>query len=336
MFNVSQLMAVGTFLALTILVAGVVLVSAGVIVTVIAVHKSRINKGDKTKVEEVKKEVEEEKKEVKEEKKEVKEQKKTVKSNKEDLTGEETVEDQDFKKDSKYPWVYKITYTTKDHTNDATFSWKTDDNASMKKALSRDGDMCSYVSYMCDAETINIKVKYLDKKNTTQYFEKQYIVKEELLLADKIKGDITGITNNFGENKQKEEAIKRMKMLKIMPQVIEDFEKNNRVYYSERLDSIFCATLYWLDNHKEYVELVKEFEKKHKALVYHAQLTHFEFSDCLALFYVSKEETEWERDRKDITNGEMFCYVANLNDEFCSDYGYIGIRPAYGGVARTY
>lgn len=213
MFNVSQLMAVGTFLALTILVAGVVLVSAGVIVTVIAVHKSRINKGDKPKVEEVKKEVEEEKKEVKEErkevkeeKKEVKEQKKTVKSNKEDLTGEETVEDQDFKKDSKYPWVYKIAYTTKDHTNDATFSWKTDDNASMKKALSRDGDMCSYVSYMCDAETINIKVKYLDKKNTTQYFEKQYIVKEELLLADKIKGDITGITNNFGANKQKEEV----------------------------------------------------------------------------------------------------------------------------------
>lgn len=138
------------------------------------------------------------------------------------------------------------------------------------------------------------------------------------------------------ENKQKEEAIKRMRLLHIMPQVIKDFEKTDRVYYSERLSSMFCATLYWLDNHKEYVDLVNEFEKKYKALVYHAQLTHLEFGDCLALFYVSKNEEDWSRDKNDIINGEMYCYVANLQCEFDSDFGYIGVKPAYGGVARTY
>ena len=65
------------------------------------------------------------------------------------------------------------------------------------------------------------------------------------------------------KKKQKEEAIKRMKLLHLMPQVIEDFEKSDRVYYSERQNSFFCATLYWLDNHKEYVDLVKDFEKKY-------------------------------------------------------------------------
>lgn len=138
------------------------------------------------------------------------------------------------------------------------------------------------------------------------------------------------------ENKQKEEAIKRMRLLQIMPQVIKDFEKNDRVYYSERLGAMFPATLYWLDNHQEYVDLVKEFEKKYKALVYHAQLTHMEFGDCLSLFYVSKDDNQWSRDKKDILNGELYSYVANLQCDYDSEFGYIGVSPAMGGVVRTY
>ena len=137
------------------------------------------------------------------------------------------------------------------------------------------------------------------------------------------------------KQKQKEEAIKRMKLLQIMPQVIKDFEKNDRVYYSERQNSFFLATLYWLDNHKEYVDLVKEFEKKHHALVYHAQLTHLEYGDNLALFYVSSEEEEWTRDKEDIRHGQLFSRVLNLDCEYDSDFGYIGVRPAMGGVVRT-
>lgn len=137
------------------------------------------------------------------------------------------------------------------------------------------------------------------------------------------------------KQKQKEEAIKRMKLLQLMPQVIKDFEKNDRVYYSERQSAIFNATLYWLDNHKEYVDLVKEFEKKHNALVYHAQLTHLVYGDNLALFYVSNEEEEWAQDKKDIINGQLYSRVLNLDDEMCSDFGYIGVKPSMGGVVRT-
>ena len=120
-----------------------------------------------------------------------------------------------------------------------------------------------------------------------------------------------------------------------MPQVIKDFKNNNKVYYSERQNSFFLATLYWVDNNEEYVQLIKEFEKKHKALVYHAQLTHLEYGDNLALFYVSSEEEEWEQDKADILNGQLFSRVLNLQCEYDSDFGYIGIRPCMGGVVRT-
>ena len=138
------------------------------------------------------------------------------------------------------------------------------------------------------------------------------------------------------KTKQKQEALKRMRMLQIMPQVIKDFEKNDRVYYSERLNSMFPATLYWLDNHKEYVDLVNEFEKEHNALVYHAQLTHTNFGDLLSLFYVSKDEEYWSLDRKDIINGQIYSRVLNIQDDFLSDFGTIGIKSAMGGVVRTW
>ena len=143
-------------------------------------------------------------------------------------------------------------------------------------------------------------------------------------------------TENTLKQRQKEEAIKRMKLLQIMPQVIQDFKKNDKLYYSERQNSFFLATLYWVDNHEEYVSAIKEFEEKHNALVYHAQLTHLEFGDNLALFYVSEYEEEWEMDKDNILEGQVFSRVINLDCEYDSDFGYIGIKPFMGGVVRTW
>ena len=136
--------------------------------------------------------------------------------------------------------------------------------------------------------------------------------------------------------KQKQEALKRMKMLHLMNEVINDFKENDKVYYSERQNSFFNATLYWLDNHQEWADKVKEFEKRTGFLVYHCQLTYTEFGALLSLFYVDKDEENWEQDRKDIQDREVFVNVLNLDDDFCSDYGYIGIQPSMGGVTRTW
>lgn len=137
------------------------------------------------------------------------------------------------------------------------------------------------------------------------------------------------------KEKQKAEALQRMKMLQLMPQVIKDFEKNNKVYYSERQNRIFNAILYWLDNEKEYVDLVNKFEKEHNCLVYHCQLTHMEFEDSLSLLYVSDSEEEWEQDKKDLREGYAFVYAASLDCDSDSEFGTIGIKPSQGGVLRT-
>ena len=136
--------------------------------------------------------------------------------------------------------------------------------------------------------------------------------------------------------KQKQEALKRMSILKIMHQVQDDFKNNDRVYYSERQSAIYNAILYWLDNSKRFVDIVKDFEKKHNALVYHCQLTHLAYGDnLLTLLFVSKYEDEWNSDKELLKNGEAVAYVENLDDEMFSEVGYVGIVPSQGGVLRT-
>lgn len=138
------------------------------------------------------------------------------------------------------------------------------------------------------------------------------------------------------KDKQKAEALQRMKMLKLLDQVQKDFRTNGRLYYSERLDKVFNAVLYWLDNQSQYVGIVERFEKEYNALVYHCQLTHTEFGDQLTILYVSANENEWENDRKDLINGYAFARVENLLDGMYSEFGSVGIAPSMGGVLRTY
>ena len=136
--------------------------------------------------------------------------------------------------------------------------------------------------------------------------------------------------------KQKQEALERMYALGLMKEVIKDFKDNDTVYYSERQNAFFKAILYWVSNEDKFVEVINEFEKKNNALVYHCQLTHLEFGDCLSLFFVSENEDEWSQDREDIKNGGALVYVENLDEHMFSELGYIGFESTQGGVCRTW
>ena len=141
------------------------------------------------------------------------------------------------------------------------------------------------------------------------------------------------------KEKQKQEALERMKMLNIMGKVRNDFRTSNKIYYSERQSAFFNAILYWLDNKKEFVKIVRDFEAKTGGMVYHAQLTHTIDGDLLSLFYVSKNEKEWDMDKDDIQNECAFVYCANVGEdgnELFYDYGTIGIKSSMGGITRTY
>lgn len=139
----------------------------------------------------------------------------------------------------------------------------------------------------------------------------------------------------MSKEKQKQEALKRMKVLNLMPQVINDFKNNGKLYYSERQNRVFNAVLYWVDNDERFTKIVKDFEKKSNNLVYHCQLTHLEFGDCLSLLFVSANENDWETENELLQQGIAFAWVENLDDEWCSEMGSIGIKPSMGGIVRT-
>lgn len=130
------------------------------------------------------------------------------------------------------------------------------------------------------------------------------------------------------KTKQKQEAIERMKMLKLHGNVIREFDKEGIVNLSEN-----GGFLFWLDSDQQ--AIVDDFEKEHNALVYHVIRSFTEFGELYALLYVSKDEDEWEYDREDIQHGIALAYVKNIDDDFCSEFGSIGIKPQFGGLVRT-
>ena len=125
---------------------------------------------------------------------------------------------------------------------------------------------------------------------------------------------------------QMEEAIKRMKMLKLHKNVINEF-KEGQLNMSEN-----GGILYWVDD--TYLPKIREIEKKYNLVVYHVIHDFTYFGDILTLLYVSKDEEEWEMDRQDLIDGYPCAYVINLDDDYCSEFGSVEIVPQIGGLKR--
>lgn len=127
---------------------------------------------------------------------------------------------------------------------------------------------------------------------------------------------------------QKQEAIARMKKLDIYVQAITEFEKENLVNKSEH-----GGILYWLDENEQ--EMVKEFEEKYGALVYHIIHNYTSFGELYAFLYVSKNKDEWDYDNDDLNHNICLAYVKNLDEDAYSEFGSIGIKSQFGGLVRT-
>lgn len=128
--------------------------------------------------------------------------------------------------------------------------------------------------------------------------------------------------------KKKEEAIARMKQLKLHTNVITEFEKENILNLSEN-----GGFLYWLTDEQK--SFVKKFEENHNTLVYHVIHDYTEFGELLTFLYVSDYEKEWQTDREELTDGYACAYVKNLDDDCCSEFGGVCFKTQYGGLVRT-
>lgn len=129
---------------------------------------------------------------------------------------------------------------------------------------------------------------------------------------------------------KKAEAIQRMKALGLYGPYIKAFEKTNEIFLSEMIGGV-----YEFDSNKELVAKIKEFEAEHNALVYHVIHTFTVIGELYSFLYVSDYDEEWEMDNSDIDDGYALAYVWNKNDEWCSEFGSIGVQGKFGGVVRT-
>lgn len=123
------------------------------------------------------------------------------------------------------------------------------------------------------------------------------------------------------------EAIERMKLLKLDKKCIEAFTKG-KVWESEGF-----GALYQLSDEEQMI--IDKFEANHKdCLVYHMIHNKFEFGECYSILYVSKNKDEWQQDKEDIEEGYVFAYVENIDNDWCSEFGSIAIKPSFGGLVR--
>ena len=129
------------------------------------------------------------------------------------------------------------------------------------------------------------------------------------------------------KEEQRKECLTRMKLSGLCREVIEDFQKG-QLYKTERL-----GILYYLNNNE--MAVVKDFEEKNNAVVYHILHSNTEFGELLAILYVSQYKEEWQMDRKDLQEGIAFSYVYNLDCPDLSEFGSIGFARRFGGLIRT-
>lgn len=125
------------------------------------------------------------------------------------------------------------------------------------------------------------------------------------------------------------EAVKRMKILKMMEQPIKEFKEEGVLNLSEA-----GGLLYWLDDKQK--KIVADFEEEFGGLVYHVIRSMTNFGEMLSLMYVSKYTEEWELDIEDLKEGMCVAYVVNVTMPDCSEAGTIGVQPSIGGVRRTW
>ena len=134
---------------------------------------------------------------------------------------------------------------------------------------------------------------------------------------------------NVTKKIKKQKAIELMQQLEIYKPYIRGFEKDNKVCFFENFGG------FWAYQEPELMAKIKEIEKTYKVLVYAVTHEYLEFGECYDFLYVSDYKSEWKYaliPQKDIFYS--YAYVWNKTDDFCSEFGTIGIRSFGGGIKR--
>lgn len=133
------------------------------------------------------------------------------------------------------------------------------------------------------------------------------------------------------KERQKAEALARMKLLGIFPEAIKQFYQDGKVSISEPP----FGALYWAEGWD--LDRIEQFEEDQNALVYLIIRSYTAYGKMDSYLYVSHNEDEWESDREDLRNRLPVAYTLNLDDPQLSELGYISIEKTVAdGLVRIW
>lgn len=134
----------------------------------------------------------------------------------------------------------------------------------------------------------------------------------------------------MNKEERKTKAIEFMKTLDIYKPYIDGFEKHDHICMFERFGG------YWAYQYPELMDKIKEFEEKYDYTVYAVTHEYTEFGECYDFLIVTKYDEEADETLVKCDGGfYAYAYVWNKTDDWCSEFGDIGLKSFGGGIARV-
>ena len=125
----------------------------------------------------------------------------------------------------------------------------------------------------------------------------------------------------------KKECIERLKILGLDSKIINDFEKEEKVYISVIDGDILEATQY------DYVlNLIKSFEKNWNVKIYHIISIERKMRDTVHVLYVNKNKSKWKSEKEDLKNGYTQAHTSETIRAFI--HNDINIKTQEGKITE--
>ena len=135
---------------------------------------------------------------------------------------------------------------------------------------------------------------------------------------------------NTTKKQRKQQAEKYLKQLDIYKPYIRGFMEKDNVCFYENFGG------FWAYQKEDLAEKIKEIEEKYNCTVYAATHEYTHFGECYSLMIVTDYPEEWEHSlTRDKSTFYAFAYVWNKDDDWCSEFGTIGVKSFGGGITRV-
>lgn len=127
-----------------------------------------------------------------------------------------------------------------------------------------------------------------------------------------------------------QEALARMKLLKLDERITKAFEDHDQVFLSQSM----AGQTFLQPPDEEVTDRVRAFEEEYGCLVYHAHWCHLQMiGDVWSLLFVSPAASDWKSEKQYLVDcGLVYAYVDSAMESGVSE---IQVEARDGGVNRV-